>query len=179
MKKTIRNLRITNNHLTIRPFVKTDCENLFSVLGNENVVKTLGINRLADCQAAERYLKECEQEYIRNEIFRLAITQSNTDKVIGFIGVSRYDLTNTTAQVVYGLGEPYWHQGLMVEALQLFVHYLIHEQKKQIIIGTHIDANIASGKVMLKAGFKRDEQYDQMMVIKNVNQHLTGYSIKV
>lgn len=66
----------------------------------------------------------------------------------------------------------------MVEALQLFVDYLTKELHKEIIIGTHIDENQASGKVLLKAGFKRDVDYDQMMLIKGVNQHLTGYSLK-
>jgi RimJ/RimL family protein N-acetyltransferase len=179
MGKIMKHWKITNNHLTIRPFNRNDKLEILTLLGNENVVRYLGINRLVDITATERYLNECELEYSQNEIYRLGIVLESTDKVIGFIGVSRYDLTKTTAQVVYGLGEQYWHQGLMVEALKLFVDYLISHHHKEIIIGTHIDENTSSGKVMIKAGFKRDPHYDQMMVIKGINQHLTGYSITV
>ncbi|MGD9605147.1 MAG: GNAT family N-acetyltransferase [Bacilli bacterium] len=177
-KQALNHLKITNNHLLIRPFVRSDQDDLFCLLGNEQVVRFLGINQLNDMVAVNRYLNECELEYERQEIFRLGIELCEKHKIIGFIGVSRYDLTQTTAQVVYGLSEEYWHQGLMPEALKLFVHYLINDLHKEIIIGTHIDENSASGKVLLKAGFKRDPNYDQMMVIKGVNQHLTGYSYK-
>lgn len=178
-KQLINNFRITNDHLLIRPFQRKDQNDIFQLLGSEKVVHFLGINQLIDLNAVTRYLNECEQEYERQEIYRLGIELCCEQKIIGFIGVSRYDLTSTSAQVVYGLSEDYWHQGLMVEALNLFVQYLIKEQHKTLLIGTHIDENIASGKVLLKAGFQRDPQYDQMMVIKGINQHLTGYSLKV
>lgn len=177
-KRSVNNLKITNNHLLIRPFQRRDHDDLWQLFSNERVVRFLGVKQFHDKIAVERYLNECEQEYERQEIYRLGIELLAEQKIIGFIGVSRYDLTKTSAQVVYGLAEAYWHRGLMVEALQLFVDYLTKELHKEIIIGTHIDENQASGKVLLKAGFKRDVDYDQMILIKGVNQHLTGYSLK-
>jgi RimJ/RimL family protein N-acetyltransferase len=66
----------------------------------------------------------------------------------------------------------------MKEALELFIDYLFSKENKRVIIATHIDKNINSGKVMLKAGMKKDHTYDQEMVIKGKIEKLIGYSIK-
>jgi RimJ/RimL family protein N-acetyltransferase len=80
--------------------------------------------------------------------------------------------------VWYALAYEYWHQGLMLEALEAFCTHLLDSGKKTII-ATHTEENVNSGRVMVKAGFKRDPAFDGPYMIKGREEFLIGYSIKM
>lgn len=169
---------ISNDSVIIREFSPKDDEDLYEMLSNINVVKYLGLEAMNCREASMRFIRKIIDEYRNGMIYYLAVENRSDHRMIGYIGLSRYDLTPATCQVVYALNEVYWHRGLMVQALKLFVSYLLETENKGIIIATHIDENINSGRVMLKAGFQRDPDYDRTMVIKGINRKLVGYSIK-
>lgn len=170
--------KISDDCLTIRELNPQDSDDVFELLGNENVCLYLGIYPLKNHEESLAFINKAISNYYNNDIFYLGIELKNKKKIIGYIGLSKYDLSENTCQVVYALNEKYWHQGIMPKALRLFVDYLIEIQKKELIIATHIDVNYNSGQVMKKAGFTRDYNYDQVMVIKGKNRKLIGYSIK-
>jgi RimJ/RimL family protein N-acetyltransferase len=169
---------ISNDSVIIREFSPTDEEDLYILLSNINVVRYLGLEAMKNRESSLPFIRKIIDDYRKGMIYYLAIENKSDHRMIGYIGLSRYDLTLSTCQVVYALNETYWHRGLMVQALRLFVKYLIETENKEIIIATHIDENINSGRVMLKAGFQKDPDYDRTMVIKGVNRKLVGYSIK-
>lgn len=169
--------KIIENELAIEEINENDIEDLFELFSNFNVCKYMGFFPVKDKQTIIDMIKRTKEQYLNKETFMLGIKIES--KLIGYIGLSKYDLSRTTCQVVYALNEMYWHKGIMVRALKLFVKYLIEVEKKELIIATHIDENISSGKVMEKAGFKRDPKHDTTMLIKGTNRQLIGYTIKV
>jgi len=171
--------KITDDSLIIREFKNEDKNDLFELFSNPNVCKYLGINVIDEESNILEFIEKRKKEYIDKQIFYLGIEFKKYHKIIGYIGLSRYDLSAKTCQIVYALNENFWHKGLMSKALVLFVKYLLDVAKKDIIIATHIDENINSGRVMEKAGFRRDINYDTVMKIKGINRNLIGYSIKI
>ena len=169
---------IKNTRISIRELRYSDEFDLFDLFKNENVTKYLAFSHYESLDQAKTLIEKAINQYKNQEIFYLGIVSNDNNKLIGYIGLSRYDLTATTCQVVYALNEKYWKKGIMTDSLMLFIDYLFNEQNKEIIIGTHIDNNESSGKVMLKAGMMRDKFYDQEMVIKGKTEKLLGYSIK-
>lgn len=169
---------ISCDNVSIRELKDGDESDLFELFGNENVIKYLGFEQYKDISDAKNLIDRAKIQYENKQIFYLGIISNKNNKLIGYIGLSRYDLTEFTCQVVYGLNQTYWAKGLMVEALKLFIQYLFNMQNKKLIIATHIDVNENSGKVMIKAGMLRDHTYDQLMVIKGKTEKLIGYSIK-
>jgi ribosomal-protein-alanine N-acetyltransferase len=169
---------ITNEVVTIREINENDTIDLFELFSNPEVVKYLGITQMKNQDVVLEFIHKIIKDYQNKLLYYLAIELNSNHKLVGYIGLSRFDLTDKTCQVVYALNEDFWHQGITVQALKLFVQYLKNEENKELIICTHIDENINSGKIMVKAGFIRNQDYDQMMMIKGINRRLIGYSIK-
>lgn len=63
------------------------------------------------------------------------------------------------AELAYWLGEPFWGQGFMTEAVSKMMEYAFEELQIQKVYAVCFDFNIGSSAVMQKAGLK----YEGMM----------------
>lgn len=72
---------------------------------------------------------------------------------IGGIGFTPFD---HKAEIGYWLAKPYWGQGIMTKAVRLFVAYLRKKYKFTRFEGKVFSFNLASGRVLVKAGFKKE-----------------------
>ncbi|NEU10453.1 GNAT family N-acetyltransferase [Flavihumibacter sp. R14] len=85
----------------------------------------------------------------------LAITVN--DDVIGGIGISQQtDIYQLNAEIGYWLGEPYWNKGIMTEVVMAMVDYTFANFNVIRIYAGVFDHNIASMRVLEKAGFHRE-----------------------
>ncbi|MEZ0373434.1 MAG: GNAT family N-acetyltransferase [Candidatus Sericytochromatia bacterium] len=57
-------------------------------------------------------------------------------------------------EIGYWLGQPYWGQGIMTEAVRVFCHWILQYYGFQRLTAHIFTENTASEKVLLKAGFK-------------------------
>ncbi len=87
-------------------------------------------------------------------------------KAVGSIGFfPRTDVERITAELGYWLGEAFWKRGIMTEAVKQTVAYAFAtfpELRK--IYATPFGFNIASHKVLEKAGFKREAVLKQAAI---------------
>ncbi len=88
------------------------------------------------------------EEYQDLSTYRYGIVLDN-DEVIGMIDVVRRDDENKKVEIGYCLGEAFWNQGIMSEALDLMIKHLFDCGYELIESCHHVD-NPASGKVMKK-----------------------------
>jgi RimJ/RimL family protein N-acetyltransferase len=86
----------------------------------------------------------------------MAIVVNGT--AVGGIGiVLKNDVERISAEIGYWLGEKYWHKGIMTQAVKMFVKYTFDNFiELQKIYATPFGFNIASQKVLQKAGFERE-----------------------
>ncbi len=160
--------------LKIRELNEFDAEDYYQFASNPNVAKYMGWTLHKNIQQTIDLIIKTRQEYHENNIFRLGIELSEENKIIGYIGLSRYNLSMTTCEVVYALNEDYWHKGYVKEALTSFLDYLKKSNKTTIYAG-HVDKNIASSKVLLSCGFIRAPQRDHKMMIYDVEEQIISY----
>lgn len=86
---------------------------------------------------------------------------------VGGIGIVLHsDVERIAAEIGYWLGEAYWHKGIMTEVVKEMVIYIFENFPVQKIYATVFDFNIASQKVLEKAGFEREAILKQA-AIKN------------
>ena len=86
---------------------------------------------------------------------------------VGGIGiVPQKDVERITAEIGYWLGEKYWNRGIMSEAVKRMVKYAFANFELQKLYAPVFDFNIASQKVLQKAGFEREAILKQA-AIKN------------
>ena len=85
--------------------------------------------------------------------FAFAITLDN--KVIGSIGVFRKDnIHSRTAEMGYYIGEPYWGNGYMTNAIKQTCEYVFENKDIIRIFAEPFAHNIASCRALEKAGFQ-------------------------
>ena len=75
-----------------------------------------------------------------------------TNQLIGNIGVVQDKQKIKTKTLGYVLGEKFWNQGYMSEALTKVIDYLFETTDVNRIEATHDIANPGSGRVMAKSG---------------------------
>lgn len=88
-----------------------------------------------------------------NETFAFAITVDNI--AIGSIGIFRQgNIHRRTAELGYYIGEEYWGKGIMTEAVRQICDYVFSKSDIIRIYAEPFAYNIASCKVLEKAGFQ-------------------------
>jgi len=88
-------------------------------------------------------------------------------RAVGGIGfVLQKDVERISAEIGYWLGEKYWKRGIMTEAVRQMTAYAFTHLSLHKIYAPIFDFNIASQKVLQKAGFTREAILKQA-AIKN------------
>ena len=106
------------------------------------------------------YTEDDAEEFIRSMLsadedstFAFAITLD--DKVIGSIGVFRQtNIHSRTAEMGYYIGEPYWGNGYMTNAIKQACEYVFENTDIIRIFAEPFGYNKASCRALEKAGFQ-------------------------
>lgn len=167
---------LITNRLIIREFNRNDIYDYYKFASSEKVCQHLNVDVINCLEEAKMRINRVENEYHDQQIFKLAIMVKENSQVIGYIGLSKFDLSDESCQLVYAIHEDYWGGGYVTEAVSAFVKYLKTIGKKLIIAG-HVKENMASGKVLLKNGFTRDHKRDYQMSIHGELKDILSYSI--
>ncbi|MDR1341892.1 MAG: GNAT family N-acetyltransferase [Prevotellaceae bacterium] len=79
-------------------------------------------------------------------------------KAVGGISIAlQTDVERISAEIGYWLGENYWNRGIMTEAVKEMASYaFLNFLQLRKIYATIFDFNIASQRVLQKAGFERE-----------------------
>jgi len=74
--------------------------------------------------------------------------------LMGLVELLRFDEELNTCSFVYMLGCNYWNQGYGTEILKAVFGFAFDELEVERIVADHMTQNVASGRVMAKAGMK-------------------------
>lgn len=122
-------------------------------LNNKNILNNLrdGLPYPYTVNDAEDYIKSMLLAD-KEKTFAFAITIN--DLVIGSIGVFRCENIHfRTAEMGYYIGEPYWGKGFMTSAIKQTCKYIFENTNIIRIFAEPFAYNIASCRVLEKAGF--------------------------
>ena len=138
----------------IRKWKLSDATDLAMAISNKKIQNNLrdglpypyteqdGANFISDMLSADE-----------NETFAFAITVDN--KVVGSIGVFRQgNIHRLTAELGYYIAEEYWGRGIMTEAVRQICEYVFDKSDIIRIYAEPLAYNIASCRVLEKAGFQ-------------------------
>lgn len=143
---------IATKRLVLRPLSMQDARAVFTYAADPQVSRyTLWESpmRIAETQA---YLASVLESYRRGEPDNWAITLSGT--CIGTIGLYNLDANNRSAEVHYALAADQAGKGYMSEALTAVVSFAMKTLKLNRIGASCMLGNVASERVMQKAGMK-------------------------
>lgn len=99
---------------------------------------------------AEKFIAHCQR--CDNKHINLAIIED--DKAIGSIGVSiGEDIYEKSAEIGYWIGESYWGQGIMTQAIKEMIELCFSQYDIVRLYAVVFSHNQASCKVLEKCGF--------------------------
>lgn len=141
--------------LVLRKFVPEDAPDMYqNWAGDLQVCKYLSWGPYNDVDTSLKRIINWVNNYEYDNFYVWAIELKDKNMPIGSISVEISNDSIKSCEVGYCVGVPYWSRGIMTEALRAVMHFLYYEVGYERIQAKHDVLNIASGKVMQKAGMQ-------------------------
>ncbi len=162
MMKDLRTKR-----LVLRQFCSSDAQRLHYLANDKQVAN--GAHYMPYpflASAAEEWLVK-HKELVREgraavfAICQRSPTESNeSPELIGTVGLAIVEV-DQRAEIGYWLGREYWGNGFCTEAVVAVVEYGFEDLGLHRIFAHHISRNVASARVLEKAGFSKEGVFRQ------------------
>ncbi len=149
--------RIETHRLVLRPFRIGDEEDMFSNWASDpEVTRFLTWPAHRSVSVTRMLLDDWVPRYEGGDYFNWAMEWKETGRVIGNISVVSLNEATEAADIGYCMGRAFWGRGIMPEALRAVMDYLFDTVGLNRITACHDVANPNSGRVMAKAGMRRE-----------------------
>lgn len=123
------------------------------------------------------YLKSVIQRYENKEVSEWAIVYKENNKFVGTHGYIWWLPAHARAEIAYALARKYWNKGLMTEAIKEVVRFGFEKMLLNRIEARCMVENIASQRVMEKAGMTFEGILREQMFAKGIYHDVKLYSI--
>lgn len=148
-------VRLETERLILRRFTMVDLEQIYyNCWSDPEIWKWTSykpMNCLEDViNIAEMFTDKWLGAYDRPNRYSWAIQFKATGEVIGRLFGMHPDDSVSQIELAYELGQKWWNQGLMTEAVKAAIDFFFNEVGFNRIHANHASANPASGRVMQK-----------------------------
>ena len=148
---------IETERLMLRRFQIEDAEQMFNNwAADPDNVKYLSWSAHKNVSETIKIIESWVNNYNSANYYQWCITVKDTGEVIGGISVVMMTEDAECCEIGYVLSKKFWNRGIMTEALNSVLEYLFNKVNFHRIQLRHDTENVASGKVMLKNGLKRE-----------------------
>lgn len=149
--------KIETRRLVLRRYQIEDAEDVFSNWASDpEVTRYLTWPTHENISITRTVINSWIPCYEDGGYFNWIIEWKETGKAIGSIAVVKLDEGTEAADIGYCLSREFWGRGIMPEALRAVMDYLFDIIGINRIAAYHDAKNPKSGRVMEKAGMKRD-----------------------
>jgi ribosomal-protein-alanine N-acetyltransferase len=146
---------IETSRLILRQARREDAEPMFRNWASDpEVTKYLTWPTYENVETAYQVLDLWTHEYKKPDYYQWMIVLKAQGEPIGSISVVRQNECVEEAEIGYCIGSPWWHRGIMTEALAAVIEYLFVEVGMNRVAARHDPNNPHSGGVMRKCGMK-------------------------
>jgi RimJ/RimL family protein N-acetyltransferase len=147
-------LTLETARLLLRPFESTDAHSVQRILNDERVSATLlDIPHPFTLEAAHNWIETVRRGGERGDAFVFALIRKRHPLLIGCIDIE-VNGEHRRGDMAYWLGAEHWGQGYTTEAARRIVHFGFESLGLRRIHAQCIRSNIASARVMEKAGLR-------------------------
>ncbi len=152
MKKVIT---LQTERLTLRPWKESDAEALYRYACNPNIDPIAGWPPHTSVENSREIIKT-----VLSVPGSYAVVLKETDETVGSVGImtarseiGSAKMTDSECEIGYWIGEPYWGQGLIPEAVSELIRYAFEDLQMTTIWCGYYDGNEKSKRAQEKCGF--------------------------
>ena len=153
----LRTKNLKEDKLHLRPYAMSDADTIYENLGcDPEMMRYTGWNPYFSLEVTRKFVADVIQKYDSGEMdYSWLITYKG--EPVGTIGAYNYDVEQNCIEIGYSIFREYWGKGFASRALKLVKDYLMQEEGIHTLKAWSVDANIASKRVLKKAGFVQTE----------------------
>ena len=140
-----------------------DAQRFFEILINPNFLY-FG-SQPVSVEAELAWLEGNEKRFIERTAWNYTIMRGN--EIVGGIGVKINKHRSYIGEIGYFIDEAYWGQGIAGEALHLLEEICIRELRMSRIELLMLPENIASEKVAIKSGYRKEGLLQKALLHKD------------
>lgn len=146
---------IETDRLILRKMSVDDAEAMYKNWASDpEVTKYLTWPPHDSVESTKELLAQWEKEYEKENYYQWGIELRTLGEVIGSISAVGMREEVEMVHLGYCIGRPYWHQGIMTEALGAVIKFFFDEVGCNRIEARHDTNNPHSGDVMKKCGMR-------------------------
>ena len=146
---------IDGNRIRLRKLKLSDAQDIYKNLQNKEMVKwTSNIPWPYKKQNAIKWIRRTHYEIRNKKGYAFGIILKAENRIIGAISLMHIDWKNKNAELGYWLGKTYWGKGYTIEAVKLILKFAFGKLKLHRVYASLFEENVASKRVLEKAGFK-------------------------
>lgn len=161
---------------TLRPWQLSDLGSMVAFANNFNIAKNL-TDKFPYPYTEKDGISYLNMVMMDDPIRVFAIDIDGL--AVGSIGVfPQDDIHRLNAEMGYWLAEPYWGKGIVPQAVILMVEYAFRTFPIDRIFARPFGSNIASQRVLEKAGFVLEGRFEKALIKNGVLEDELYYSIR-
>ncbi len=145
-------MQLETTRLILRPPQLSDADTIFRYVSDYAIARTtLNIPHPYPRAAVDEFITRMNEAHAEQRGFTFAATLRTNGALIGMCGIhpdTRFD----RAEIGYWIGLPFWRKGYASEATRRLIDFGFSDLQLQRVFATYFATNIASRRVMEKAG---------------------------
>ncbi|MCL1862299.1 MAG: GNAT family N-acetyltransferase [Defluviitaleaceae bacterium] len=175
-------VKLETKRLILRPFDIADAESMYRNWASDpDVVRFMCYDVCDSLESTQRHIYQW-MEYFNNLPIGsswcvFAIELKSCGDLIGTIDFHENNCEAHAAEIGYQLGKAWWGNGYATEALSAVIDYCFEEVGLNRLWADHNALNIASGKVLIKAGMLCEGTSRQCYIREGILADKVSYAI--
>jgi len=178
--KNIGAKQLETERLILRRGTIEDAEEIYNNIGKDSLVSKYVLwNQYTSVDDGISFMKRWEESYENDNSYKWLIVLKKSNEIIGTITAVKADEKNKTVEIGYSLGSKWWNNGYTTEATKAVIKFFFETVGVETVYAGHLEVNMASGKVLLKSGMKKEGIMRNRIIDKATGKpmNLITYSI--
>ncbi|UOQ48589.1 GNAT family N-acetyltransferase [Gracilibacillus caseinilyticus] len=168
---------LETNRLRLRKIKQTDIEAIFHYASQDRVSRYVTWNSHESIRETTAFVEFILEQYKKGNISPWGIEFKETGEFIGTVDFVTWDPDQFTAEIGYVITPEYWGRGIVTEAVKELFRFGFTHMKLERIQARCLEANIASARVMEKAGMTYEGTLRHAIYKSGKHYNLKIYSI--
>ncbi|MBL9136811.1 MAG: GNAT family N-acetyltransferase [Verrucomicrobiales bacterium] len=134
----------------------TDASDLLEIFGDPEVTRFWSHGPFTDVEGALKLVMEIQRLFAERVLFQWAVTEHESDRVIGTCTLHRWSTQHRRAEVGFALRRSYWGCGWMKEAVSTMIDFAFGPLNLHRLEADVDPRNERSLGLLMKLGFQRE-----------------------
>jgi ribosomal-protein-alanine N-acetyltransferase len=170
-------LTLHTKRLTLRQLTPADAAAIFAYAQDPDVSKYTYWTPHRSIADSQEFLASVSDQYERDRLLHWGIVLHGEEKVIGTCGFVNWYPAHARAEIGYALAQPHWGKGYMTEVVKAAIAFGFHVMMLNRIEALCMPENLASAKVLAKAGMQLEGILREYAFVKGAYLDLMLYAI--